>query len=164
MRSIRILFVLGALFVGCGGNSTATQPPAVDNTPPPADPPSNEPAGPRVESESFVLVATPTDSGYTAGQAGTIGIELTPRNGWHVNMDFPTEVEVTTGAPLGVAKARLARADAAAFEEQRVRFDAALTPPAAGAQTFDAIVRFAMCNADACLPQEAHLALPIVVR
>lgn len=163
MRSVVILLVLGGSLVGCGGNAADTTPPVVETTSPPVEPPA-APAGPRVESESFVLVATPNTAGYASGQANSVGIELTPRNGWHVNMDFPTEVEVTSGGDLGVAKARLARADAAAFEEQRVRFDAALTPTAAGARSFDAVVRFAMCNADACLPQEAHLALPIVVR
>lgn len=135
------------------GSATPTSGPAVPAAP----------AGPRVEQDSFVLEAVANAAGYTAGQASTVTIRLLPRGGWHVNQDFPVQVDLHAPAELGLAKAQLLRADAAAFDEQQFRFDAALTPVAAGPRTLGATVNFAICTDENCLPQRVELALPLEV-
>jgi len=163
MHSRAFVMIVASHLVACGSSDSPAEPAQAIEPPPTTTSAPAEPAGPRVERESFLLEAKPNGT-YAVGQAGSVTIEITPRSGWHVNMDFPTDVELSGGAELGFAKPRLARADAAAFEEQRVRFDAALTPTTAGARTASAVVHFATCNAETCLPQEAHLALPIEIR
>lgn len=168
MRSLGLVFILAAPLAACGGTNEASDPPAIEPQPTSTAAPETlappEPAGPRVERDSFVLAATPSEAGYASGQAGVVAIELTPRAGWHVNVGFPTSVDLEGAAELGFAKPRLERADAVAFEEQRMRFEAAITPTAAGARTVDATVHFAMCTEETCVPQDVRLSLPIVVR
>lgn len=165
---MRRWMILGLLLsAGCGSHSNdAPANPAPAPSEPPAAPVAAPaaPAGPRIEQESFVLEATPDAAGYIAGQAGRFSIRLEPRNGWHVNQEFPVEIVLDAPAELGVAKSRLARADAAAFDERQFRYDVAFTPSAAGQRTVGADVRFAICTDENCLPQSARLALAVDVR
>lgn len=163
---MRRTMLLGlVLAVGCGSKAAEESAPVAAPAVAPvvAEAPPEEPAGPRVEQESFVLEATPNTTGYTSGQAGRFSIRLEPRNGWHVNQDFPVEIVLEAPAELGLAKTRLARADAAVFDELQFRYDIDLTPSAAGQRTATADVRFAICTDENCLPQSARLALALDV-
>lgn len=164
MRSWTVVGIVIAM--GCGGSeqepAVAPNEPVAQGTPPAAEP--EPPATPRVEVESYVLDLSADEAGYQAGQAGAVHVRLVPRNGWHVNQDFPVAITLEAPSEVGLAKTQLARADAAAFSEQEFRFDVALTPTAAGTRELRADVRFAICTDENCLPQSARLALPVVVR
>ncbi|MCB9661432.1 MAG: hypothetical protein H6726_27545 [Sandaracinaceae bacterium] len=149
-----------------------------DDAPAPTEPPPNaagaghgthaettapaEPGGPTATGSSFALVSSTAES-YTAGQLGSFAIELTGREGWHVNMEYPTVVQVE-GEGVSFPTARLERAQAAEFGEERVRFEVPFTPGAAGAKEVQARVQFAMCNPSNCVPEERTLTLALAVQ
>lgn len=147
---------------GAGTASGSGAAPATPPSPPPAAPAA--PAGPRVDRDNFQLSAAADGAALHAGQLGQVKIALTARNGWHVNQDFPVSVEVSGPASLSFPKARLERADAAAFDEAHFEFQVPVTPGAAGEQELRAKVAFAICTETNCLPQEEQLALRVAVQ
>jgi len=100
---------------------------------------------------------------YRAGEVGQFAIELTGREGWHVNMEYPTVVQLE-GEGLTFPSASLERAQAAQYAEERVRFDVPFTPAAAGERSVTARVQFAMCNPSNCVPEERTLTLALAVQ
>lgn len=124
--------------------------------------PAPEPSGPSATGASFALVSSGAES-YTAGQLGQFGIELTGRGGWHVNMEYPTVVQLE-GEGVSFPSARLEREQAAQYEEARVRFDVPFTPGSAGEKQVRARVQFAMCNPSNCVPEERTLTLSLAVQ
>jgi hypothetical protein len=152
----RLTLPLALLLAACGNSGHATPPtpdpvPSTDNTP-------TGPAGPSVTRDQFELVAA-TDGPLTAGQLGQVKITLRGRNGWHVNQDFPVSVDLTAPATVALAKARLERADATAFDETHFEFSAPVTPSAAGTAALRATVSFAVCTDANCAPYTENLAL-----
>jgi len=54
-----------------------------------------EPAGPSVETGSFLLAVTPADARYSIGKAGRVEIALQGRGDWHVNQEYPIRVDLS---------------------------------------------------------------------
>jgi hypothetical protein len=153
---------MGALSA-CGEDAPA---PAAPQTAPepttPAPEAAAEPSGPSATGASFALVSSNAES-YAAGELAQFGIELTGRGGWHVNMEYPTVVEVE-GEGVTFPTARLEREQAAEYVEERVRFEVPFTPAAAGQKQVTARVQFAMCNPSNCVPEERTLTLALAVQ
>ncbi|MBK7155946.1 MAG: hypothetical protein IPH72_29905 [Sandaracinaceae bacterium] len=169
-RSWLTLGLCAAALLGCGEDapspSTGAGPiptaPTTAVTPPEAPPEPPQPAGPTATGASFSLVSSGAES-YRAGEVGQFAIELTGRDGWHVNMEYPTVVQLE-GEGLSFPSPRLERAQAAQFAEERVRFDVPFTPAAAGDRSVTARVQFAMCNPSNCVPEERTLTLALAVQ
>jgi len=156
----RLTLPLALLVAACGNSGHAT-PPSPDPAPTAQNVPAG-PAGPSVTRDQFELVAT-TDGPLTSGQLGQVKITLRGRNGWHVNQDYPVSVELTAPATVALAKARLERADATAFDEAHFEFSAPVTPSAAGPAQVRATVSFAVCTDANCAPYTENLALDATV-
>jgi hypothetical protein len=132
-RSWLTLGLCVAALLGCGEDapspSTGAGPiptaPTTAVTPPEAPPEPPQPPGPTATGASFSLVSSGAES-YRAGEVGQFAIELTGRDGWHVNMEYPTVVQLE-GEGLSFPSPRLERAQAAQFAEERVRFDVPFT-------------------------------------
>lgn len=122
--------------------------------------PADEPEGPEVVTDTYELRAH-SEVTYAVSQLSQMAVEITGRDPWHVNEDFPTRVEVQ--APDGVAlpEASFGKADAAEFGEERVRFDIPFTPEAEGEHRLTADVAFAICSEDTCIPQRKTLAVTL---
>ncbi len=138
-----------------GGEPTEAPPEA-----PPAEP--EGPPGPLAEDPTYELRAT-AGGPYTAGEAGTFQIQLTPRGDYHVNQDFPIEIALSGPDGMTLPTASLGNSDAAELTEERARFDVGFTPAAAGEQTVTAEVDFAVCTPQACFPEHRTLALALAV-
>jgi hypothetical protein len=169
-RVARALIVVG-LLAGCGqssgGEGSAAEPrgeappvPAPEATPPAAE----APAGPEVQTEAYTLVARPEGEGYAEGELGQFQIALASRPGWHVNQDYPIQVELSGPEGVRFEKTTLSRPDAAEFDEDRARFDVAFTPQAKGEQPVRAKVSFAMCTDENCIMHDETLAFVLPVR
>jgi len=98
---------------------------------------------------------------YKAGELGRVVLKLTPRGEFHINQDYPFQVSLTADAATQFAKADLARSDAAEFAENSARFEVPFTPGTAGDHKLSANVKFAVCTAENCIPDERELALLI---
>lgn len=159
---------------GCGGNKAQ-----------PADPPATQPAQPVAEAEAAkaapVAAAPKTaapssieDSGFTlqlaeagpykAGELSRFVVKLEPRGVFHINQEYPIEISLTGDTDTVFPKSSLARADAAHFDEKSARFDVPFTAKAAGDHKLLANVKFAVCTAENCVPDERDLALAVAVK
>jgi hypothetical protein len=114
-------------------------------------------AGPVVEDPSFELRAVAADA-YATGEEGSFEIRLEPRGIYHVNMEYPMSIELS-GAQVEVP-ARVDRAAAAEYTEERARFEIPVTPgEGEGERRVTAEVDFAVCTPEACMPERRTVAV-----
>lgn len=165
MRWTWLALVL-SIGVGCGGEEAASNPePQTEAEAAPAAPEPAPAEGPRIEHETFELVATPSGP-YSAGQEGKFEIRLVPRGEWHVNVDplFPFGIALDGPDAVSFGEQSLDREDAEEFTEQRARFEVPFTPSAAGEHRVTATVDFAVCTPSTCLPEQRTLAVVLPVQ
>ncbi len=96
---------------------------------------------------------------YQQGQMGQFSVELKPKAGWHVNMDYPFAVEVLSAEGLRLPKKKLEKADAASYSENEVRLDVPFTPQSPGERVVRMHVDFAVCTPDSCVPEQRTLSV-----
>lgn len=160
---------LGALgLVACSGGESATETPSTTPTPTanpaPEAPPTAPPAEARAvwDEPSFELRSN-TPGPYGAGQEGHFEIRLAARGNFHVNQDYPISIQVTAPDGVTLPRATLGRPEAAEFSEALARFDVPFTA-AAGAHRLTALVDFAVCTPENCMPDTRTIEIPIAVQ
>lgn len=117
------------------------------------------PAG---DDERYALqVETPE---ATAGKEGQVTVRVVPKDPWHMNLDFPTSLEVAAPAGVEVAKAAQKKADALELDEDSCAFAVKFTPTAAGEQSFTGKFKFAVCQDEACSPVTEELEFKVAVK
>jgi hypothetical protein len=121
------------------------------------------PAGPRIETGSFLLAVAPSQSTYRVGKPGGVEITLESRGPWHVNQEYPIRVDLSAGPALTLGKSELAKVDAKEFGEKKVRFVAALDPSEGGEHEVRCDVSFAMCTEENCILEKRTVATKIEV-
>lgn len=141
---------------GSGGGGTGT----TEGTAAEAPPPPSE-ARPRWEEAGFELGST-TPGPYQAGQEGHFDIRLAARGNYHVNQDYPISIQITAPDGVTLPHATLARPEAAEFGEELARFDVPFTAPA-GHHELRALVDFAVCTPESCMPDTRTLAIALDV-
>ncbi|MGD8316127.1 MAG: hypothetical protein PVH21_09815 [Myxococcales bacterium] len=109
------------------------------------------PAGPRIETGSFLLAVAPSKSGYRVGKRGEVEIALESRGPWHVNQEYPIRVDLSTGSAVALDKKELVKDDAQEFGEKKVRFVAEVEPSEPGEHEVSCDVSFAMCTDENCI-------------
>ncbi len=117
-----------------------------------------QPAPDHVRTATYDLRAI-AETQYAAGQPGQFSVELKPKEGWHVNMDYPFAVEVDAPDSVKIPKKRFEKADAASYTEDGVRLDVPITPTGQGEQRIRVEVDFAVCTPDSCVPETKTLAV-----
>lgn len=166
---------LGGL-VACGGEEEASssteatdeapaEPVAQAEPEPPAEPEACEVDGEAAdvaEDPSFELRASASGP-YAAGEAGSFGIQLTPRGEYHVNDQFPLRVRPCAGDGVTLPSAELGNDDAAERSDERARFDVPFTAASAGEHRVSAIVDFAVCTPETCIPETRTVAVLLPV-
>lgn len=159
------------LAVGLNGCEKAPSPKAHDHSEhaghqrAPAEPAANtdQPAGPRIETASFLLEVGSPEAKYGVGRAGEVEIEIEGRGEWHVNQDYPIRVDLEAGPGAGLQRRELVKGDAKEFNEDRVRFVAALQPTKAGSHEVKCDVSFAMCTEENCVLENRTVAMRVEV-
>jgi hypothetical protein len=124
---------------------------------------SDEPAGPSIETGSFLLVVSPTQPGYTIGKLGEVEIALEGRGEWHVNQEYPIRVDLKASPGVALKKNELVKDDAKEFGEDKVRFLVAVEPSAAGDHEVTCDVSFAMCTEENCILEKRTVAMQLKV-
>ncbi|RMG95101.1 MAG: hypothetical protein D6705_14245 [Deltaproteobacteria bacterium] len=79
-------------------------------------------------------------------------MRVTPKAPWHMNLDFPTSLELSPPADVTVPKTKLKKADAKQLDENAAAFDVEITPTAPGSKSFSGTFKFAVCQEEACSP------------
>ncbi len=123
----------------------------------------DEPAGPKIETGSFLLAVAPSGGGYRIGKAGEVEIALESRGQWHVNQEYPIRVDLEAAPGVTLTKNELVKDDAKEFGEQKVRFLAAVEPSAAGEHELTCDVSFAMCTEENCILERRTVAMQLKV-
>jgi hypothetical protein len=148
------LVVGGSLVaLACSGSS------ASDPAPPTAEPPEERPLWDEPSFELRSELAGP----YTAGTEGHFAIRLTPRGNYHVNQDYPLSITLTAPSGVTFPHPTVDRAQATTMTEQLAAFDVPFTS-AAGAQHVRALVDFAVCTPERCMPDTRTLAIDLSVQ
>lgn len=169
MTRITAICLLVCSLCACGPKAeTAPQEAAEPGVAPPAAKPAEPPAAPaavasdRVEDPTFELAAAPAGP-YAPGKLGSFAISLKPRGEYHINQDFPMSVSLQSNAGIEFPKAKLDKPQAAEFGEKLARFDVPFTAKTAGAHKVEALVKFAVCTPENCVPDERTLAVVLPV-
>lgn len=122
-----------------------------------------EPAGPSVETGSFLLAVTPADARYSIGKAGQVEIALQGRGDWHVNQEYPIRVDLNADSGVALQKTELVKGDAEEFGDEKVRFLAGVEPTEVGEHELTCDVSFAMCTEENCILEKRTVALQLRV-
>ncbi len=164
---------LGLGLAGCGDDSPAGGEPetsGTEATAPDPEPQAEAPEACAVDGEAQAVVEDPTfelrataTGPYTAGQPGTFAVQLTPRGVYHVNQDFPMSVRPCAGEGVTLPNADLGNDDAAERTEQTARFAVPFTAASAGEHRVSAVVDFAVCTPENCMPEQRTIALLLPV-
>lgn len=168
MRRLMMALACAAL-LACGSKDTESapapppNPTAEPSTAAPAPAAPAAPTGPTATGEAFELTAEPSGE-YASGQLAQFAVRLEPRAGWKVNQEYPFRIELSANAPVSLPKDRLARTDAAEFNEKHVRFDVPFTVAAPGAHHVDAKVSFSMCTPENCIMERRTVQAALTVR
>jgi len=168
-RALTLSVVAALTAYACGGEESAATSTAggggaggaVTTPEPPPEPPPPAEARALWDEPSFELRSDPAVP-YQAGQEGHVGIRLTARGHHHVNQDYPISVQITAPDGVTLPRATLARGDAAEFSEALARFDVPFTAPA-GHHELRALVDFAVCTPESCMPDTRTLAIAVDV-
>jgi hypothetical protein len=161
----------GVLSCACGGGKPAPAPAAV--APVAAEPP--QPAAPAAAAAAAGVAPSSVDDPgfslrmaeagpYKAGEPARFVMHLEPRGVFHINQEYPIEIGLSGDADTVFPKATIARADAAEFGEKKARFDVPFTAKVAGDHKISANVKFAVCTAENCVPDERNLSLAVAVK
>lgn len=105
------------------------------------------PAQPPKAEANFEMRIIPGEA--TAGQAGESVIEITPKPGYKMNLDFPSRLKLTEHAGLTPAKDTLAKDDAE-VTEKAIKFKVSHTCDKAGQYKVSGLTDFSVCNDKAC--------------
>lgn len=98
------------------------------------------------------------------GEEGKVTIKVVPAASWHVNLEYPTKLQVEAPSGVEVAKAEQGKGDAVALTEDNCEFAVTYTASEAGAKAFSGELRFAVCQEDACVPKSETLAFEVAVK
>lgn len=164
--------LLAPLLLACGGDPGAPGRINTDMAPPtPAAEAVAAPAGPVV---GVVPGAEPVEQRFTVeverpatldvGAAGVATVTLTTHEPWHVNLDYPTSLELTSPQSLEVAQRVFEKHHARRLDDQGFEYEVAFTPTSAGEQRVKGRLAFAVCEEDACVAVKHDINFVVAVQ
>jgi hypothetical protein len=119
--------------------------------------------------EGKLAIEPPADA--KAGAEAVAKITVTPGAGYHVNVDYPTKLTLTSPQGVTLAKAELTagghsggKGDADALDEKQLAFAVKLTAAASGSYTINGTFKFAVCDKDQCLPKRETIAIAVAAK
>jgi hypothetical protein len=83
---------------------------------------------------------------------------------WHVNLDYPTSLEVGAPPQVELTQAVFEKRHAIHLDEDGFEYQVGLTATAAGEKDFRGILMFAICEEDACVPVKQDIRFVIAVQ
>lgn len=177
LRALTLPLVVTFALAACAGSGETPAKGGEQNDEKAKQPEAAQPiAGKPVEGEGKLAVADSvgaSDKEYTlqidpeeakVGEESTVSIRVIPQGEWHMNLEYPTKLEVTAPEGTTVAKPKLAKTDAVKLDEQSAEFAIAFTPQEAGEKTFTGEFKFAVCQEEACVPKTEKLEFKVAVK
>ena len=115
------------------------------------------------EEDSTYTLKVDAPPKLASGAEGTVRVSVVPSEGWKMNHEFPTKLEIEAPAGVAVAKASQSVADAERFEDAGATFAVKFTAEEAGEKAFQGKFRFAVCTDATCVPKRRELAWVVEV-
>jgi hypothetical protein len=119
--------------------------------------------------EGTLAVEAPPDA--KAGAEAVAKITVKPGKGFHVNTEYPIKLTLTPPSGVTLTKADFAagghdkgKGDADALDEQNLAFAVKLTPSAGGNYTVSGKFKFAVCDANQCLPKKENISITLAAK
>lgn len=119
--------------------------------------------------EGTLAVEPPADA--KAGAEAVARITVKPGKGFHVNTEYPIKLTLTPPSGVTLAKTDFAagghdkgKGDADALDEQNLAFAVKLTPAAGGSYTVSGKFKFAVCDANQCLPKKENISITLAAK
>ncbi len=137
-----------------------------------AEPPTTKPPTPATKeaptkaepatAQSYVVRIVAGEA--KAGASTTSVVEVTPAEGYKINLEFPSRLQLSPTAGVKPAKERLGKEDAE-VSEKMLRFNVAFTPASAGHLKMNCTADFSVCNDSTCkLIRDEKLAWEVHVK
>lgn len=162
MARFSAVVAVGLIAAACGSaeepsttGSSTIDPPTAETPPAPAE------ARAQWQDTGFELGSTAAGP-YQAGQEGQFAIRLAATGNHHVNQDYPISIQITGPDGVTLPRATLSRAEAAEFGDALARFEVPFTATA-GHHELRALVDFAVCTPESCMPDTRTLAIALDV-
>ncbi|MEM8610004.1 MAG: hypothetical protein AAGF92_23130 [Myxococcota bacterium] len=121
------------------------------------------PAGPRVETDTFLLEVTSPDADLSVGKEGALAIAIEGRGDWHVNQEYPIRIDLEADPGAGLRQTKLEKGDAKEFNEEKATFLASLEPVETGKHAVNCNVSFALCTEENCVLERRTVAMHVKV-
>jgi hypothetical protein len=122
-------------------------------------------ADPTAEAaRSYDLEARASPAVLKPGGAGKLLLAIRPSQQTHVHPEAPLKVTLAATPGLGLAKAKLGRADLADAKEAAPRFEVPFTASAAGPQAITATFDFFICSDQWCVKQVRDVKVAVDVK
>ncbi len=119
--------------------------------------------------EGTLAVEPPADA--KPGTEVVAKITVKPGKGFHVNTEYPIKLTLTPPSGVTLAKTDFAagghdkgKGDADALDEQNLAFAVKLTPSAGGNYTVNGKFKFAVCDANQCLPKKENISIALAAK
>lgn len=119
-------------------------------------------AAPSFDEPAFSLTLSKTGS-YSAGNSGTLMLELKAKAPHHVNQEYPHKFKLKPVDGISFPNPTLAR-DAMTVEPMAIVLRVPLKPTRTGIFKVEGDFAFSLCTADRCLIEKRTLASEIEVR
>jgi hypothetical protein len=180
MSRLAVAGALASLLVACGACSkkpTETAktteeplPQVIDKSagdkPPTPDTGSGKTAGGTMSpanDTSYKLAVTTPPVG-PAGADAIAHVTVTPAQGWHVNKDFPTTLQLKAPDGLTLTKPVQEAGDAAKLDDNELAFDIKMKAAKAGTYSIDGEIKFAVCTPETCDPKKQPVSIVMVAQ
>jgi hypothetical protein len=95
-----------------------------------------------------------------AGDKSTATVTVKPKGDFHINLEYPHKLVLTTPDGVTVEKAKLVAGDAKLSKDE-IQFAVVATAASPGKKTIDAELRSAVCSADSCVPFVEKVAITV---
>lgn len=179
MSRIFVFVLYSGLLAACSNDSKVSSQAAQQTSPvPPAGPASqakqsvlpvvaNEEKVKRVEGadpgeERFKLaIQTPEAK---AGVPDSVHIEVIPQSPWHINLDFPTSLQMDPPEGVVLTKAAQKKSDALRLDDEGAAFKVEFTAQNPGEKSFTGEFKFAVCQDEACAPITERVEFKVAVK
>ncbi|MGB1698952.1 MAG: hypothetical protein ACPHRO_03285 [Nannocystaceae bacterium] len=161
---------------GCGGASKSNHRGSSEAATPPADgadvpaPASAEPApivariaAPAAKETRFSIEINSPKT-LEMGRDAVVSVSLTALEPWHVNMDYPTSLELGAPPQVELAQEVFEKRHARRLDEDGFVYEVGLTASGAGEKDFRGRLSFAVCEEDACVPVKEDIRFIIAVQ
>jgi hypothetical protein len=96
-----------------------------------------------------------------SGAEATAQISVTPASGYHVSVDFPTELKLEAPAGVKLAKTAFSKTEIDKLTEQGLQVAVKATADKAGAYEVKGCFKFGVCDKESCHPKKQPITIQV---